>query len=548
MKKPKLITGALNYANGDLHLGHMVEQVQVDIWARYWRLQDHPCFLVGGIDAHGTPIMINAEKQGITPEQLIEKAYQSHCEDLKGFNISYDNYYTTHSNENQQWINQIYQAMAEKGDIEKKTIEQAYDEQKQLFLPDRYVKGTCPKCSAEDQYSDGCEVCGATYSGDELLNPKSILSNQPPITKASEHYFFCLNHYQDFLQEWINAGHVAKPVANKLAEWFKEPLKQWDISRDAPYFGFTIPGETDKYFYVWLDAPTGYIASFDHLISQHHPEINIEDYWKTDQHADVYHFIGKDIVYFHALFWPAMLTSAGLRTPTEIFVHGFLTINGKKMSKSRGTFISAKRYLEQLDPDYLRYYFASKLNDNVEDIDLNLEDFVQKVNADLVGKTINIASRSAGFIHKLFDGKLTKQLDPDQQQLLDQFISAGDDIGHCYENRQYQQATRKIMALADLANQYVDQQKPWVMAKQSEQHPQVQQACSLALNLFRQLMVYLQPIVPGLAERSAEFLNCSLDWLQRKQALIDHQINPFKPLLKRLDLSEVNQLIDHGDA
>ncbi|MGB6976597.1 MAG: methionine--tRNA ligase [Gammaproteobacteria bacterium] len=537
-----LVTIALNYANGPLHLGHLIEAIQADIWVRWQRLLGNSCLFIGGNDAHGTPIMIAAEKQGIPPEQLIAQFQQQHQADFADFNISFDEYYTTHSPENRVLSEEIYQRLRVNGDITTQTISQAYDSVKQMFLPDRYVKGECPRCGAPDQYGDNCEVCGATYTPAELKNPISILSGTTPIYKESEHYFFQLPRYHDRLQQWLQSGHVQTAMANKLQEWFAQGLQPWDISRDAPYFGFAIPDAPGKFFYVWLDAPVGYMAIFQHLC-QRRPDLSFDAYWQKESNVALYHFVGKDIVYFHALFWPAILMSANFRTPTAIFSHGFLTINGQKMSKSRDTFITARNYLNHLDAEYLRYYFAAKLNDSVEDIDLNFDDFVQRVNADLVGKVVNIASRCASFIHKQFAGKLGATLPV--PKLFEEFVAAGDSIAQHFVKRDYQRGVREIMALADRANQYIDEQKPWTLAKDPQQAAQVQAVCTMGLNLFQVLVTYLKPILPHLAQRAETFLNIpELTWQTRTQPLLNHTLNPFEPLLQRITPDKIKLLLE----
>jgi methionyl-tRNA synthetase len=539
--QPMLVTIALNYANGPLHLGHLVEAIQADIWVRWQRLLGNACLFIGGNDAHGTPIMIAAEKQKITPEQLIAQFEKQHQADFSDFNISFDEYYTTHSPENRALSEEIYQRLCANGDITTKTISQAYDAVKQMFLPDRYVKGECPHCGAADQYGDNCEVCGMTYAPADLKNPISIISGTPPIYKKSEHYFFELPRYHERLQQWLKEGHVQVAMANKLQEWFAQGLQPWDISRDAPYFGFAIPGLPDKFFYVWLDAPVGYMAIFQRLC-QRRTDLNFDAYWQEESKTALYHFVGKDIVYFHALFWPAILMGAHFRTPTAVFSHGFLTINGQKMSKSRGTFITARDYLHHLDAEYVRYYFAAKLNDTAEDIDLNFDDFVQRVNADLVGKVVNIASRCASFIHKQFAGKLSDTLLV--PSLFEEFVAAGDNIAQHFVNREYQRGVREIMALADRANQYIDEKKPWTLAKDPEQASQVQAICTMGLNLFQIVITYLKPIVPHLAQRSEAFLNIpELTWQTRAQPLLHHTLNPFIPLLQRITPDKIKALL-----
>jgi len=548
-----LITTALPYANGALHLGHLVEYIQADIWARFHKLNGHDCLFISGNDAHGTPIMISAQKRGITPEALVAAVHEERITDFAGFLVDFDYFdATTHAPENQALANQIYYALRDNKDIFTREIAQAFDPEKQLFLPDRYVKGDCPRCGANDQYGDNCEACGATYAPTELKNPVSALSGATPIQKHSLHYFFQLEKYTDALKKWINSGKLQPQIANKLAEWFEVGLQPWDISRDAPYFGFEIPDAPGKYFYVWLDAPIGYMASLKKLCATR-KDICFDDYWKKDSVAELYHFIGKDIVYFHALFWPALLMGSNFRTPSAIFTHGFLNLNGQKMSKSRGTFITARDYLTHLNPEYLRYYFAAKLNSHVEDIDLNLTDFVQRINADLIGKYINIASRCAGFIHKFFAGKLGEltassirgELNQDPHVLYQHFIAAGEVIAKHYEQREFQHAVREIMALADLANQYIADQQPWIVAKDTAQLAEVQTICTAGLNLFRLLTLYLKPILPTTALAVENFLNTPepLTWQNSQQPLFNHLIQPFKPLLQRIDPESINALL-----
>jgi len=528
-----LVTSALPYANGLIHLGHLVEYIQTDIWVRLQKLLGNDCIYICGDDAHGTPIMLSAEKQGISPEELIANMKLSHEQDFADFHIDFDNFYTTHSEENKNFVETIYKKLCDNNDIEKRVIKQAYDPEKNMFLPDRFVKGECPRCGAKDQYGDNCEVCGSTYSSLDLKNPVSVVSGAAPIEKESEHYFFRLEKYAAMLKEWIAGGHVQLEIAHKLNEWFAQDLKQWDISRDAPYFGFSIPDAKNKYFYVWLDAPIGYMASFKNLCAKR-SDLDFNAYWNVDSDIELYHFVGKDIIYFHALFWPAVLTSAGLRKPNKIFTHGFLTINGQKMSKSRGTFINARDYLKHLDPEYLRYYFAAKLGSGIDDIDLNFDDFAQRVNSDLVGKVVNIASRCAGFINKKFNNQLAETLT--NTNLLEDFITANDSIAKLYESLEYNHAVREIMALADKANQYIDEKKPWVLAKQLGQESAVQDICSMGINLFRILMLYLKPILPKMAEDAEKFLNIApLTWADVKAPLLKHKINEFKPLMQRAD-------------
>lgn len=541
-----LVTSALPYANGPIHLGHLVEYIQTDIWVRAMKAQGHCVHYVCADDAHGTAIMLKAQDNGITPEEQIAIVKESHQKDFAEFLIDFDNYYSTHSPENEQFSSEIYQKLYKNGYIFTKDVQQLFDTQKGLFLSDRFVKGECPKCGAKDQYGDNCEVCGTTYNATELKNPYSTLSQSTPVIKSSKHYFFDLPQFDDFLQNWTKAdGRLQSSIANKLNEWFDAGLQPWDISRDAPYFGFKIPNtpseEPDKYFYVWLDAPVGYMASFKNLCDR--TGLDFDEYFKKDSATELYHFIGKDIVYFHALFWPAMLLGSGYRTPTAVNAHGFLTVNGEKMSKSRGTFIKAETYLKHLNPEYLRYYFASKLSDTVEDINLDLDDFMQKVNADLVGKVVNIASRSAGFIHKNHHGKLSKNLS--EKALLDDIISTGDEIAKAYENREFSQAMRLIMACADKANAYIDTKKPWALNKIDGKQDEVQDICTVALNIFRQLMVYLSPVLPELTKNAQAFLNIdSLDFASRYDMLIDHHINAFTPLLNRVEKEHIDAVVE----
>ncbi len=540
--KKMLVTCALPYANGVIHIGHIVEYIQADIWVRLQKMRGINCTFICADDSHGTPIMISAEKQGITPEELIAKVKISHEADLAGFSVDFDNFYTTHSPENKYFAELIYNRLKEKGDINALTIEQAFDPEKNMFLPDRYVKGTCPKCGTEDQYGDNCESCGATYTPTDLINPISAISGATPIKKSSEHFFFRLENYQAMLKEWIESGHVHESVKHKLLEWFQSGLEQWDISRDAPYFGFEIPDAPGKFFYVWLDAPIGYMASFKNLCDKR-DDLDFDTYWNKNSKVELYHFIGKDIVYFHALFWPAMLEGSGFRKPSKIFTHGFLTINGKKMSKSRGTNISAHDYLQKLNPEYLRYYYAAKLGPGVEDIDLNFEDFINRVNSDLVGKVVNIASRCAGFIRKGFDNKLSAALA--RQDLFDELANAGDKIAELYEAREYNPAVREIMALADRANQYIDEMKPWTLAKVEGEEQNVHAICTMGINLFRQLMVYLKPILPQMAKDTESFLNIEpLTWNDSKTPLLNHSINKFKPLMQRIQQETIDELLD----
>ncbi|ALM52465.1 methionine--tRNA ligase [Halomonas huangheensis] len=536
-----LVTSALPYANGAIHLGHLLEYVQTDIWVRFQKSRGHQCHYVCADDAHGTAIMLRAEQEGITPEALIDRVSREHQQDFARFGVAFDNYHSTHSDENRYFSELIYTRLRDRGHIATRDIEQMYDPVKGLFLADRFIKGTCPKCHTDDQYGDNCEACGATYTPAELIDPVSAISGATPEVRSSTHYFFKLPDFAEFLQSWIDDGHVQPQIRNKLMEWFESGFNEWDISRDAPYFGFEIPDAPGKYFYVWLDAPIGYLASFRNLCERE--GIDFDSYWKADSDAEVYHFIGKDIVYFHALFWPAMLHGADLRTPSAVNCHGFLTVNGAKMSKSRGTFIKAATYAEHLNPEYLRYYFAAKLTSRVDDLDLNLEDFALRVNSDLVGKVVNIASRCAGFINKLADGQLSAQCS--EPQLQARFIAAGEEIAEYYENREFARAMRLIMELADEANTYIADKAPWALAKQEGQQQQVIDICSLGINLFRQLMVYLAPVVPAMAEQARNFLQVdSLDWASREQWLLGHSITRFKPLMTRVETDRIDTMIE----
>ncbi len=536
-----LITSALPYANGSIHLGHMVEYIQTDIWSRFQKLQGHECYYVCADDAHGTPIMLRARGEGIEPEDLIARVWKEHTEDFAGFGIDFDNYHSTHSDENKACASLIYERNRDAGHIARRTISQAYDPEANMFLPDRFIKGTCPKCGAEDQYGDNCEACGATYSPTELKNPVSAVSGATPIEKDSEHLFFKLADFEKTLKDWHQAGHVQAEMANKLDEWFEAGLADWDISRDAPYFGFEIPDAPNKYFYVWLDAPIGYMASFRNLCDK--KGIDFDSFWKADSDAELYHFIGKDIIYFHALFWPAMLQGAGFRMPTSVFAHGFLTVDGAKMSKSRGTFVKARTYLKHLNPEYLRYYFAAKLSSKIDDLDLNLEDFAQRVNADLVGKVVNIASRNAGFIKKRFDNKLSATCS--EPELYQSFVDAGDQIAAHYENRDYGRAIREIMALADKANQYIDDKAPWVIAKEEGKDQELHDISSVGINLFRVLMGYLKPVLPLMAADAEAFLNIEpMTWNSQAKPLCDHSVNKFKPLMTRVEREKIDAMIE----
>ena len=546
-----LVTSALPYANGNIHLGHMVEHIQTDVWVRFQKMRGHECYYVCADDTHGTPVMLAAQKKGISPEDMIAQVREDHLADFTGFGIGYDNYYTTHSEENRELSSEIYQALKANGKIVSRTIEQLFDPEKQMFLPDRFVKGECPSCHAQDQYGDNCEVCGATYSPTELIKPFSAISGATPVLKESEHYFFRLGECEDYLKQWTEGSttladgrvqaHLQPEALNKMNEWIEGGLQDWDISRDAPYFGFEIPDAPGKYFYVWLDAPIGYMASFKNLAAR--LNIDFNEFFKADSQTEMYHFIGKDILYFHALFWPATLQFAGLRAPTAVFAHGFLTVDGQKMSKSRGTFITAKSYLDEgLNPEWMRYYIAAKLNNRIEDIDLNLNDFIARVNSDLVGKYINIASRAAGFVHKRFDGQLS---DVASSELIQQLQAASASLAQSYEEREYAKALREVMALTDVVNEYVDANKPWELAKQEGQDARLQQVCSELINAFRILTVYLSPVLPKLSAAVTEFLNTpAMVWADASNTLpAGHAINKYTHLMQRIEPEQIDKLI-----
>ncbi|ENS9091207.1 methionine--tRNA ligase [Neisseria gonorrhoeae] len=552
MTRKILVTSALPYANGSIHLGHMVEHIQTDVWVRFQKLRGHECYYCCADDTHGTPVMLAAQKQGIAPEDMIAKVRKEHLADFTGFFIGYDNYYSTHSTENKQFSQDIYRALKANGKIESRVIEQLFDPEKQMFLPDRFVKGECPKCHAQDQYGDNCEVCGTTYSPTELFNPYSAVSGAKPELRESEHFFFKLGECADFLKAWTsgNNPHDGKPhlqpeALNKMKEWLGEggetTLSDWDISRDAPYFGFEIPDAPGKYFYVWLDAPVGYMASFKNLCDR--IGIDFDEYFKADSQTEMYHFIGKDILYFHALFWPAMLHFSGHRAPTGVYAHGFLTVDGQKMSKSRGTFITAKSYLEQgLNPEWMRYYIAAKLNSKIEDTDLNLQDFISRVNSDLVGKYVNIAARASGFIAKRFEGRLK---DVSGSALLAKLAAESNNIAEQYENREYARALRDIMALADIVNEYVDANKPWELAKQEGQDERLHEVCSELINAFTMLTAYLAPVLPQTAANAARFLNLdAITWANTRKTLGGHPINKYEHLMQRMEQKQVDDLIE----
>ncbi len=570
-----LVTSALPYANGPIHIGHLVEYIQTDIWVRFHKMQGQNCIYVCADDAHGTPIMLRARQEGIEPEELIARISKEHQADFSAFRVDFDNYHSTHSEENREYSNLIYERNRDAGHIASRNITQAYDPVEEMFLPDRFIRGDCPKCGAGDQYGDNCESCGASYSPCELQNPLSAISGSVPVERESEHYFFKLGDFEAMLKEWTRGGHLQAEVANKLDEWFEAGLREWDISRDAPYFGFEIPDHPGKYFYVWLDAPIGYMASFKNLCDAHGsanvagdttskatdrtaglddaqgsasaaggrtPEAAFDQFWGVDSNAELYHFIGKDIIYFHALFWPAMLHGAGFRTPSAIFAHGFLTVDGKKMSKSRGTFIQASSYLDHLNPEYLRYYFAAKLGSGIEDIDLNLGDFTARVNSDLVGKVVNIASRCSGFIHKRFDNRLSAELS--EPELYQEFVAAGESIADCYQQREFSRAIREIMTLADKANQYIDEKKPWVVAKEDGREQELQDICSMGINLFRLLIGYLRPVLPTTTEQAEAFMQIEpLSWEQLATPLLNHEIAKFKPLMTRVEPQQIEAMV-----
>ncbi|WP_087021238.1 methionine--tRNA ligase [Thaumasiovibrio subtropicus] len=536
-----LVTCALPYANGSIHLGHMLEHIQADIWVRYQRLRGNEVHFICADDAHGTPIMLKAQQMGIEPEQMIAEVSKEHQADFAGFDISFDNYHSTHSEENRELSAFVYNQLKNNGYITSRTISQLFDPEKEMFLPDRFVKGACPKCKAEDQYGDNCDNCGETYSPTDLIEPKSAVSGATPVMKDSVHFFFDLPQFESMLQAWTKSGALQDETANKMQEWFESGLQQWDISRDAPYFGFEIPGEKDKFFYVWLDAPIGYMGSFKNLCDKR-DDLDFDEFWNKDSKTELYHFIGKDIVYFHSLFWPAMLEGAGLRKPTSVYVHGYVTVNGAKMSKSKGTFIKAATYLDHLDPECLRYYYAAKLNNRIDDLDLNLEDFTQRVNSDVVNKIVNLASRNAGFITKRFEGKLADTFA--EPELYAEFVAAADRIADLYEAREFSRAIREITALADKANQYVDEKAPWVVAKQEGQDAELQAICSVGINLFRVLITYLKPVMPELAARTEAFLNETLTWEGIAAPLTGHEITKFKALFNRIDPKKVEAMVE----
>jgi len=537
-----LVSSALPYANGSIHMGHLVEYIQSDIWVRFQKLYGNKCIYVCAADAHGTPIMIKAREEQTTPEELVKRISKEQYKDLKDFNVEFDNFYTTHSSENTELVYRIYKVLLKEKHIYKKTIKQAYDESEKIFLPDRFIRGNCPRCHAKDQYGDACENCGATYNPEELSQPVSVLSNTKPTWRKSEHHFFRLSSFEKQLKKWIKKSNLHQNITSKLDEWFTVGLRDWDISRDAPYFGINIPDTTDKYFYVWLDAPIGYLASFLNLCKKT-SDLNFEDYWLNKNSNEIYHFIGKDIVYFHTLFWPAILEGSGFRKPNSVFAHGFLTINGKKMSKSRGTFIKARTYLDHLDPTYLRYYYAAKLGPSMEDIDLSFDDFILRVNSDLIGKLVNIASRCATFINKNFDSKLASK--HDDPSLFQEFLNKSKTISKYFENREFSKVIRETMKLSDMTNEYIDKNKPWVIIKEKDQSTKAQEICTQGLNLFRIIMIYLTPVLPELSKKSQILFKEQLwTWSSLENPLLSCNISNYKPLLLRIEKSEVNKIIE----
>jgi methionyl-tRNA synthetase len=536
------VSSALPYANGSIHMGHLVEYIQSDIWVRFQKLYGNKCVYICAADAHGTPIMIKAREEQTTPEELVKHISKEQYKDLKDFNVEFDNFYTTHSSENTELVHRIYKALLKEKHIYKKTIKQAYDESEKIFLPDRFIRGNCPRCRAKDQYGDACENCGATYNPEELSQPVSVLSNTKPNWKKSEHHFFRLSSFEKQLKKWIKESNLHQNITSKLDEWFTVGLRDWDISRDAPYFGINIPDTTDKYFYVWLDAPIGYLASFLNLCKKT-SDLNFEDYWLNKNSNEIYHFIGKDIVYFHTLFWPAILEGSGFRKPNSVFAHGFLTINGKKMSKSRGTFIKARTYLDHLDPTYLRYYYAAKLGPSMEDIDLNFDDFILRVNSDLIGKLVNIASRCATFINKNFDSKLASK--HDDPSLFQEFLNKSKTISKYFEHREFSKVIRETMKLSDMTNEYIDKNKPWAIIKEKDRGTKAQEICTQGLNLFRIIMIYLTPVLPELSKKSQILFKEQLwTWSSLENPLLSCNISNYKPLLLRIEKSEVNKIIE----
>ena len=536
------VSSALPYANGSIHMGHLVEYIQSDIWVRFQKLYGNKCIYICAADAHGTPIMIKAREEQTTPEELVKRISKEQYKDLKDFNVEFDNFYTTHSSENTELVHRIYKVLLKEKHIYKKTIKQAYDESEKIFLPDRFIRGNCPRCHAKDQYGDACENCGATYNPEELSQPVSVLSNTKPTWRKSEHHFFRLSSFEKQLKKWIKESNLHQNITSKLDEWFTVGLRDWDISRDAPYFGINIPDTTDKYFYVWLDAPIGYLASFLNLCKKT-SDLHFEDYWLNKNSNEIYHFIGKDIVYFHTLFWPAILEGSGFRKPNSVFAHGFLTINGKKMSKSRGTFIKARTYLDHLDPTYLRYYYAAKLGPSMEDIDLSFDDFILRVNSDLIGKLVNIASRCATFINKNFDSKLASK--HDDPLLFQEFLNKSKTISEYFEHREFSKVIRETMKLSDMTNEYIDKNKPWVIIKEKDQGTKAQEICTQGLNLFRIIMIYLTPVLPELSKKSQILFKEQLwTWSSLENPLLSCNISNYKPLLLRIEKSEVNKIIE----
>lgn len=536
-----LVTCALPYANGPLHLGHMLEHIQADIWVRYQRLRGSNVSFVCADDAHGTPIMLKAQQMGLTPEEMITSIGEEHQNDLSGFNISFDNYYSTHSEENREFSSFVYLRLKEKNLISRRTVSQFFDPERKMFLPDRFIMGVCPKCGAGDQHGDNCDSCGETYSPTDLINPKSILSGETPVMKDSEHFFFDLPHFEEVLKAWTGSGSLQEETANKVQEWFRSGLRQWDISRDAPYFGFEIPGETGKYFYVWLDAPIGYMASFKNLCEKR-SDLDFDEYWNKESSAEIYHFIGKDIIYFHSLFWPAILEGIGFRKPSNIRVHGYVTVNGSKMSKSKGTLVRASTYLEHLDPDCLRYYYATKISNRTNDLDLNLKDFSQRVNSDVVNKIVNLAARNASFITKHFDCTLSSRFT--EPEFYAQVVGAEKKIAQFYEQGKINCVVREITTLADKANHYIDEKSPWRIARKSAKSQELQDICSVGINVFRVLMTYLKPIMPALADRSEVFLNKKLAWDSITSPLLAHKVTNFRMLLHRIESRKVTAMFE----
>jgi len=538
-----IATSALPYANGPIHLGHLVEYLQTDIWVRSQKMAGNECLYICADDAHGTPIMLKAQELKITPEKLIDKIYKQHIKDFSDFHIEFDNYYSTHSDENKKFSEYIFNQLKERGDIVSKTINQFYDEKAQMFLPDRYIKGECPKCHAKDQYGDSCEECGATYLSTDIINPVSTVSDTKPVTKKTDHFFFKLSSYETFLKKWISNDTTQTEIKNKLNEWLSDGLVDWDITRDTPYFGFNIPGTKDKFFYVWLDAPIGYIASHKNYCEKNNK--NFDEYWKSDSNCELYHFIGKDIAYFHALFWPAMLEGSGFRKPNGVYCHGFLTINGEKMSKSRGTFFNARTYLNHLNPEYLRYYFASRLADKIEDIDLNFDDFQSRVNSDLVGKIINIGSRCSKFINKDFSNELSTTFN--NEKLINNCLSHLDEIINNYEGRNFSTNVRLISSMADDINKYLDEEKPWVKIKDKNNHELVQKICTDGMNLFRILIGYLKPVLPKISEKVENIMQCEpINWENIKDSILSKKIQEFKPIITRIDKDSLERMINES--